>query len=240
MTGKAFLLLLARLLMSSLFVWDGTAQLRNPGGVAQYFASVHIPAPNIAVRISIPVHLLGGLALLDRADLAEIALAEVGTLAQPPAAAQEVVPAEAPKSKPKPVPPYKAQERPLSGTVMKPRRQPIQIVLEAMWKAEARGDVDEAVKLAACALPYTSPRLQAVQVRQANSLEDMPLDQLQALVKAGKMALQDPDYLAAMQRQAKLDADEQAPMTVEAAVTDVAAAVVLDESPETVEADSQS
>jgi uncharacterized membrane protein YphA (DoxX/SURF4 family) len=52
MTGKAFLLPFARLLMSSLFVWDGIVQLRNPGGAAQYFASVHIPAPNIAVWIS--------------------------------------------------------------------------------------------------------------------------------------------------------------------------------------------
>jgi len=64
MKGKAFLLLLARLLMSSLFVWDGIAQLRNPGGTAQYFAGVHIFLPDIAVWISIPVHLLGGLALL--------------------------------------------------------------------------------------------------------------------------------------------------------------------------------
>jgi hypothetical protein len=179
---------------------------------------------------------------LDRADLAEIALAEVGTLAKPPAAAQEVVSAGAlkskPKPKPKPVPQYKAQERPLTGTVMKPRRQPIQIVLEAMWKAEARGDVDEAVKLAATALPYTSPRLQAVQVQRANSLEDMPLDQLQAFVRAGEMALKDPHYLEAMQRQTKLDAeDAQAPMTVDATVTDVAAAVVLDEAPEAGEAD---
>ena len=31
MSGKAFLLPLARLLMSSLFVWDGIVQLRNPG-----------------------------------------------------------------------------------------------------------------------------------------------------------------------------------------------------------------
>ena len=45
MNGKAFLLPLARLLMSSLFVWDGIVQLRNPGGTAQYFASVHIPLP---------------------------------------------------------------------------------------------------------------------------------------------------------------------------------------------------
>ena len=64
MNGKAFLLPLARLLMSSLFVWDGIVQLRNPGGTAQYFASVHIPVPNIAVWISILVHLLGGSALL--------------------------------------------------------------------------------------------------------------------------------------------------------------------------------
>ena len=64
MHSKAFLLLFARLLMSSLFVWDGVVQLRNPGGTARYFASVHVPAPDIAVWISIPVHLFGGLALL--------------------------------------------------------------------------------------------------------------------------------------------------------------------------------
>ena len=64
MSGKAFLLPLARVLMSSLFVWDGIVQLRNPSGTAQYFASLHVSAPNLAVWISIPVHLLGGLALL--------------------------------------------------------------------------------------------------------------------------------------------------------------------------------
>jgi putative oxidoreductase len=64
MSSTAFLPPLARLLMSSLFVWDGIVQLRNPGGAAQYFASVHVPAPLVAVWISIPVHLLGGLALL--------------------------------------------------------------------------------------------------------------------------------------------------------------------------------
>ena len=64
MSGKAFLLPLARVLMSSLFVWDGVVQFRNPRGIAQYFASLHVPAPNLAVWISIPVHLLGGLALL--------------------------------------------------------------------------------------------------------------------------------------------------------------------------------
>lgn len=64
MSSRAFLPPLARLLMSSLFVWDGIVQLRNPGGTAQYFTSVHVPAPLVAVWISIPIHLLGGLALL--------------------------------------------------------------------------------------------------------------------------------------------------------------------------------
>ena len=64
MIVKAFLLPLARLLMSSLFVWDGIVMLRNPGGTAQYFASVHVPTPNVAVWFATPAHLLGGLALL--------------------------------------------------------------------------------------------------------------------------------------------------------------------------------
>ena len=50
--------------MSSLFIWDGIAMLRNPRGTAQYFASVHVPAPDVAVWPAIPIHLLGGLALL--------------------------------------------------------------------------------------------------------------------------------------------------------------------------------
>jgi putative oxidoreductase len=63
MAGRT-LLPLARLLMSSLFIWDGVLQLRNPGGTAQYFASVHVPVPDLAVWVSIAVHLLGGLAVL--------------------------------------------------------------------------------------------------------------------------------------------------------------------------------
>jgi putative oxidoreductase len=55
---------IARLLMSSLFIWDGIVMLRNPSGTAQYFASVHVPAPGIAVWLAMPIHLLGGLALL--------------------------------------------------------------------------------------------------------------------------------------------------------------------------------
>ena len=48
MSSNAFLLLFARLMMSSLFVWDGVVQLRNPVGTARYFARVHVPAPDIA------------------------------------------------------------------------------------------------------------------------------------------------------------------------------------------------
>jgi putative oxidoreductase len=59
-----YLLPLARLLMSSLFVWDGVLQLRNPAGTIQYFTSVHVPIPDVAVWVSIAIHLLGGLALL--------------------------------------------------------------------------------------------------------------------------------------------------------------------------------
>jgi putative oxidoreductase len=59
-----YLVPLARLLMSSLFVWDGVLQLRNPAGTIRYFTSVHVPVPDVAVWVSIAIHLLGGLALL--------------------------------------------------------------------------------------------------------------------------------------------------------------------------------
>jgi putative oxidoreductase len=55
---------LARLLMSSLFIWDGVLQLRDPAGTVQYFTSLHVPVPAIAVWVSIAIHLLGGLAIL--------------------------------------------------------------------------------------------------------------------------------------------------------------------------------
>jgi putative oxidoreductase len=61
---KAYLPVLARLLMCSLFIWDGVVELRNPAGTAAYFASLDVPVPHIAVWVSIPVHLLGGLAVL--------------------------------------------------------------------------------------------------------------------------------------------------------------------------------
>jgi putative oxidoreductase len=65
MQDKAtYLIPLARLLMSSLFVWDGVLQLRNPAGTIQYFTSVNVPIPDVAVWVSIAIHLLGGLALL--------------------------------------------------------------------------------------------------------------------------------------------------------------------------------
>src|SRR6516162_7485151 len=64
MKGKAFLLPPSRPLESKLVFLDGIVMLRNPSGTAQYFASVHVPAPDVAVWPAIPIHLLGGLALL--------------------------------------------------------------------------------------------------------------------------------------------------------------------------------
>jgi putative oxidoreductase len=61
---NSYLPVLARLLMCSLFIWDGVLQLRNPAGTADYFASLDVPVSNIAVWVSIPIHLLGGLAIL--------------------------------------------------------------------------------------------------------------------------------------------------------------------------------
>jgi putative oxidoreductase len=61
---KAYSLPIARVLMSSLFIWDGVLQLRNPGATVQYFASVGIPMPDVSIWISIAIHLLGGLSVL--------------------------------------------------------------------------------------------------------------------------------------------------------------------------------
>jgi putative oxidoreductase len=55
---------LGRLLMSSLFIWDGILQLRSPSGFAQYLASIHVPVPNVTIWISVIIHLIGGMALL--------------------------------------------------------------------------------------------------------------------------------------------------------------------------------
>jgi putative oxidoreductase len=62
--NKAYLLPLARLLMSSLFLWDGVQQLRDPAGTIGYFDSVHVPLPGVAIWVSSAIHLLGGFAIL--------------------------------------------------------------------------------------------------------------------------------------------------------------------------------
>jgi putative oxidoreductase len=61
---KVYLVPIARLLMSSLFIWDGILQLRDLAGTAEYLASLHVPVPNVAIWISVALHLLGGLAIL--------------------------------------------------------------------------------------------------------------------------------------------------------------------------------
>jgi putative oxidoreductase len=64
LTSKDYLPALARLLLCSLFIWEGVVQLRDPAGTVSYFASLNIPAPQIAVWVSIAVHLLGGVGIL--------------------------------------------------------------------------------------------------------------------------------------------------------------------------------
>jgi putative oxidoreductase len=69
--------------MSSLFIWDGIGQLHSPSVFGQYFASVHVPLPNVAIWISVIIHLLGGMALLvgfkTRWAAALLALFSIGT-----------------------------------------------------------------------------------------------------------------------------------------------------------------
>jgi putative oxidoreductase len=63
-TIKTYLPPLGRVLLCSLFVWEGVQQLLSPGGTAHYFATLNIPMPEVAVWISIVIHLVGGLAIL--------------------------------------------------------------------------------------------------------------------------------------------------------------------------------
>ena len=62
--SRNLVLLVARILMCSLFIWDGTLQVRNPAAAAGYFDSVGVPLANIAVWPSIALHLLAGAAIL--------------------------------------------------------------------------------------------------------------------------------------------------------------------------------
>ncbi len=63
---RGYLVPLARLLMASLFIWAGYTKLFvfGPSGTAHYFASVHIPIPDVAAWVVIVIELLGGLMIL--------------------------------------------------------------------------------------------------------------------------------------------------------------------------------
>ena len=61
---KLYLPPLGRVLLSSLFLWDGILELRDPSATAEYFAGVGVPMPNVAVWVSIAIHLIGGLGVL--------------------------------------------------------------------------------------------------------------------------------------------------------------------------------
>jgi len=62
--AKTYLVPLGRLLLSSLFIWAGFGKLMNPSGTAQYFASMNIPVPSIAVWLVIIIELIGGILIL--------------------------------------------------------------------------------------------------------------------------------------------------------------------------------
>ena len=62
--GQSYVPALARILLCSLFIWDGVMQLRDPAGTVEYFTSLAIPVPQIAVWVSIAVHLIGGIGIL--------------------------------------------------------------------------------------------------------------------------------------------------------------------------------
>jgi putative oxidoreductase len=61
---KTYLPPLGRLLLSSVFLWAGVGQLRDPAGTEQYFEHAHVPGGMAAVWISIIIHIVFGLALL--------------------------------------------------------------------------------------------------------------------------------------------------------------------------------
>jgi putative oxidoreductase len=63
---RGYLVPLARLLMSALFIWAGYNKLFvfGPHGTAQYFASVHIPIPAISAWVVIVIEIIGGLMIL--------------------------------------------------------------------------------------------------------------------------------------------------------------------------------
>jgi putative oxidoreductase len=61
---KTWLTPLGRLLLSSVFIWTGVSQLRDPAGTGQYFEHVHMPGGAAAVWISIIIHIVFGVALL--------------------------------------------------------------------------------------------------------------------------------------------------------------------------------
>ena len=46
-TSKHYALALGRVLLSSVFVWEGIRQLADPRASAKYFASVHVPYPTL-------------------------------------------------------------------------------------------------------------------------------------------------------------------------------------------------
>jgi len=61
---KTYLAPLGRLLMSSIFIWAGIGKLTAHDNYTGYFASAHIPMPNVSVWIVGVFELVFGLAIL--------------------------------------------------------------------------------------------------------------------------------------------------------------------------------
>lgn len=58
------ILLIARILLSSIFLLSGFGKLTDIGGTAAYFANYHLPAPTATAVIVGLIELLGGLAII--------------------------------------------------------------------------------------------------------------------------------------------------------------------------------
>ena len=78
--AKTYAVPLGRLLMSSLFIWAGWEKLFKfgPTGTAGYFATKHIPIPDVAAWVVIVIELIGGLMLLVGFQTRWVALVRAG------------------------------------------------------------------------------------------------------------------------------------------------------------------
>ena len=56
--------LLARILMSSIFIWSGISKIINPVGTQEYMSAYGMPLTSLFLIVAIAVEILGGLSIL--------------------------------------------------------------------------------------------------------------------------------------------------------------------------------